>query len=112
MLLSHIGAVYGETRHDFGKCIAQAFESEVAGVTFSQSDTAENVCQHIQLTSQCTVHHNFLGLIEQGVKVASLAEEGTINAVHFRNGVRIDKQPIHQIGKVITRGAVNWPVFR
>ena len=81
-------------------------------MTLGKSDTAENVGQHIQFAGQCAVHHDFLGFIEQGVKIASVAKESAINTVHPRNGFGIDKQPIHQVRKVITGGAVNWPVFR
>ena len=112
MSFGDIGAINREIGNDFAQRIPQAVQSKVAGMTLGKSDTAEDVRQYIQLTRQRTVHHNFLGLIEQGIEVASLAQEGTINAVHFRNGFRIDEQTIHQVGEVIARSPVNWPVLR
>src|SRR5260370_38918006 len=37
MSLSHVGPVHGETRNDFGKCIAQTFEREIAGLAVPQT---------------------------------------------------------------------------
>src|SRR5438309_11404413 len=111
MSFSDVSAIDREIGNDFAQRISQAVQSKVASVTLGKGDTAEDVCQHIQLTRQCTVHHNFLGLIEQTIKVASLAEERTINPVHSRNGVRVDKQAIHQVREVITDGAVDGAVF-
>src|SRR5213592_1054316 len=104
MSFGDVSAINREIGNDFAQRISQAVQSKVAGVTLGKRDTAENVCQNIQLTSQGAVHDDFLGLIKYGVKVAPLAQESTINAVHFRNGFRIDEQTIHQVGKVITRG--------
>src|SRR3984957_17000043 len=109
---SKVCSVHGKISYNFAQGVAEAIQSEVAGIAVRQCDTAQHAGQNLQLTGERTAHDSLLGFVDDLAKVESAAQESTIGAPHFGRGGRVDEETVEQIGKVVTCSPMHGPIRR